>query len=81
MVDKYLLNILGFSTKSLHLCVGCNISVPGGLLLARQRQNCYRYILLIVSVECPNSRGVMGLNLVLLDKVFFSVDSGSLGHT
>ena len=27
-----------------------------------------------------NSRGVVGLNLVLSDKVFFSVDSGSLGH-
>ena len=26
------------------------------------------------------SRGVVGLNLVLSDKVFFSVDSGSLGH-
>ena len=27
------------------------------------------------------SRGVVGLNLVLSDKVFFSVDSGSLGHS
>ena len=26
------------------------------------------------------SRGVVGMNLVLSDKVFFSVDSGSLGH-
>ena len=26
------------------------------------------------------SQGVVGLNLVLSDKVFFSVDSGSLGH-
>ena len=26
-------------------------------------------------------RGVVGLNLVLSDKVFFSVDSGSLGHS
>ena len=27
-----------------------------------------------------DSQGVVGLNLVLSDKVFFSVDSGSLGH-
>ena len=30
--------------------------------------------------ERGNSRGVVGLNLVLSDKGFFTVDSGSLGH-
>ena len=32
-------------------------------------------------VDGTGSRGVVGLNLVLSDKVFFSVDSGSLGHS
>ena len=34
----------------------------------------------LLLIDKSSSRGVVGLNLVLSDKVFFSVDSGSLGH-
>ena len=42
--------------------------------------NIYKTIISITQRIASSSRGVMGLNLVLSDKVFFSVDSGSLGH-
>ena len=34
----------------------------------------------ITKCDTCNSQGVVGLNLVLSDKVFFAVESGSLGH-